>query len=259
MQWGVCSNVDGVPACAEAGYDYVELATARDVAAPGDDEWLAAADRIRALPLPVPVCNLFFPGDLRLVGPNRDHGHAVEYAGRAFERLREIGTKVQVFGSGGARRAPEGYSVEQATDELKALAARLGPVAANHDVVIAMEHLRAAECNVLTTLAETLRFVREVNHPAVQVLVDGYHVAQMSEPYEVIRECGKAVVHVHLADPATRHEPAAAGSDFGPLFRELKAVGYDVRASLECGWQDRAANLKPSRDLLAAQWADAKQ
>ena len=255
MEWGICFGETDTTAIAAAGYDYVEHPAARllDVSL-SDDEWAPVRDRILGAALPVPVCNLFFPGDMKLVGPDRDPGRAVAYADRLFGRLVAIGATIQVFGSGGARRVPEGYPPEKAAEELQDLAARIGPLAARHGVCVAMEHLRAAECNILTTLEETLRFVREVNHPAVKVLADGFHLAQMDEPYEGVRACGDLLVHVHVADPDTRHEPAAEGSDLRPLFRELKAAGYDARVSVECRWQDMAANLGATRDLLAAQW-----
>ena len=258
MNLGVCYGSPDTARIAEAGFDYVEYPTAALFGpAKDDEEHQAAREAILASPLPAPVCNLFFPGDMTLVGPDRELDRAVEYADAVFEQLQAIGTRIQVFGSGAARRVPDGYPQEKASEELKELCRRVGPLAAKHGITVAMEHLRAKECNILTSLAETLEFVRQVNHPAVQVLADGYHMAQMSEPYEVIRSCGDRLVHVHVADPETRQEPSAAGSDLRPLFSQLKAAGYDGRLSLECSWQDMAAGLAPSRAMLAAQWAEA--
>ena len=66
----------------------------------------------------------------------------------------------------------------------------------------------------------------------------------------------RTLVHVHVADPETRGAPSKCQSDFRPLFRELKAVGYDGGISMECRLEDMDATLGPSRDLIAAQWAE---
>ncbi|NIA20375.1 MAG: TIM barrel protein [Anaerolineaceae bacterium] len=257
MQIGIC-GIDHAQAARDAGFDYIEPAAARHLMPGADDaEWAPLRDQLLALPLPVRACNLFLAGEAKLFGPRRDLHRLADYADTLFSRLAEVGGKVQVFGSGKARTPPQGYSPERAMDELKEATAAVAPAAEAHGIVIAMEHLRQAECGLLNTLAETARFVRQVNHPAVRLLADSFHLVQMNEPVEAIRDCGDLLVHVHVADGPTRHEPAAAGTDLRPLFRELKAVGYDGGISLECAWQDIDANLKPTRDLVAAQWAEA--
>jgi len=257
MQIGIC-GINHAQSAKEAGFDFVEPAATTSLKPDVDDsQWAPLGGQLLALPLPVRACNLFLSGEAKLFGPQRDLNRLADYADRVLSRLAEVGGQVQVFGSGRARTPPENYSRERAVDELKEVAAAIGPAAEAHGVVIAMEHLRSAECGLLNTLAETARFVRQVNHPAIRLLADSYHLAQMNEPVEVIRDCGDLLVHVHVADGATRHEPAAVGSDLRPLFRELKAVGYDGGISLECSWQDIDRHLKPTRDLIAAQWAEA--
>ena len=103
MELGVCLGGPDVALPAVAGLHFVEYAAAR-VLDPNvsDKEWAAVRDRILAGPLPVPVCNLFFPPDMPLVGPQRDPSRAATHAEKIFDRLASIGARVQVFGSGGA-------------------------------------------------------------------------------------------------------------------------------------------------------------
>ncbi|MBN2581531.1 MAG: sugar phosphate isomerase/epimerase [Planctomycetes bacterium] len=257
MQIGIC-GLDRASIARDAGYDFVEpsaFGSLKPLA--GDNEWAPLREQLLACPLPIRACNLFLGGDTKLFSPEHDMVRLTEYSDRLFGRLEEIGCRLQVFGSGKARTPPPDYPPGRALDELKDMAARIAPLAAAHGVVLAMEHLRRVECGMLNTLAETAQFVRDVNHPAVQLLVDTYHMAQESEPPEVIDQCMGLIVHVHVADGATRHEPSRAGSDLRPVFRRLKAIGYDGGISLECAWQDIGRELKPSRDLIAAQWAEA--
>lgn len=258
VELGLCTNQADLASVAAAGYDYLERATAMGLkVGAAESEWAPVRAAILAAALPTPVCNLFFPNDLKLVGPQRDLARTLDYVDQALTRIVEIGAAIQVFGSGRARTVPEGYPPQKALDELAELCAAIAPLAERRGVIVAMEHLRPAECNLLTTLAETADFVRRVNHPAVRLLADGYHMAQVNEPYTVIRSCADLLVHVHLADPATRNEPSFAGSDLRPLFRELKAAGYDGRLSLECAWKDMPNTLAATHDLVVAQWAES--
>src|SRR5262249_25937777 len=55
------------------------------------------------------AATLFLPATLKVTGPaiDRDRQHA--YVEKAFDRLARLGVEVVVFGSGGARRVPDGF------------------------------------------------------------------------------------------------------------------------------------------------------
>jgi sugar phosphate isomerase/epimerase len=257
VQFGVCVNLAeaGLPAAAE--FDFIEL-TALAALEPdkNDAEWEPRLEALLALPLPRLVCSQFFPGSAHLVGPERDLVWATEWADRVFERLTQIGGRVQVLGSGQARTPPNGYSIERALEEFKELVRRLAPLAARHGVRIAVEHLRKEETPILNTVVETAALVREINHPAVGLLVDAYHLAEMGEPWSVLGEARGLVVHTHWAAAGTRQDPVSQRSDLRPFLRQLAAIGYDGTLSLECGWQDFGRDGKVARELLAGQWTE---
>lgn len=260
MQVGIClgRDIDFAGQCAEAGYDYIEMAAAYILDPRQDDaQWAPTRDKLLEIPLPLPVLNLLFAPDLTLVGPKRDTNQNLEFAEKVFERARLVGAGTIVFGSGKARTPPDGYDLQQARDELVDLARRLGPPAARYNIVLVMEHLCAAESSLLTTIAETLDFVRLVDHPNVRLLIDGYHAAQMNESFEIARQAGPLLLHVHAADGATRFDPVSAKTDLRSMFHELKAAGYDSRISLECRWADKQRDLAANCRLLKEQWQQA--
>jgi sugar phosphate isomerase/epimerase len=245
------------PAAAE--FDFVELPTVAALApSQSDAEWEPTRDALLALPKPRLVCNQFYPGDAHLVGPERDLGWAMEWADRVFERLALIGGRVQVLGSGKARTPPAGYSMERAVDELKELLRRIAPLAVRRSVRIAVEHLRAVETTVLTTVGETAALVRQINHPAVGLLLDAYHLVEMGEPWSVVGEARGLLVHAHWAAAGKRMDPVSEQSDLRPFLRELAAIGYDGTLSLECGWKDFGRDARAAHDLLAGQWAESQ-
>jgi sugar phosphate isomerase/epimerase len=256
-KFGVCVNIAEARLPAAAEFDFVEL-TALAALEPdkSDAEWAARCDELLALPLPRLACNQFFPGGAHLVGPERDLVWATEWADRVFERLARIGGRVQVLGSGLARTPPAGYPLERAVEEFKELVRRIAPLAARHGVRIAVEHLQKAETPILNTVVETAALVREINHPAVGLLVDAYHMAQMGEPWSVLDEVGGLVVHTHWAAAGKRLDPVSQRADMRPFLRALTAIGYDGTLSLECGWQDFGRDAKAAYGLLAGQWAE---
>ena len=87
------------------------------------------------------------------------------------------------------------------------------------------------------------------------ILADLYHMLEEGEDVSVVREAGSRLAHVHVAAPGTRTLPMATtdGTVMAAFFRELGALGYDRRVSIECQWEDVAA-LGESVAFLRATW-----
>jgi sugar phosphate isomerase/epimerase len=109
VQVGWCAPLKSLAAARQAGFDYVELGTT-EIAGLPDTEFDQAVEQIRQAGLPVPVTNLFLPATLKVTGPAIDPDAQMAYVRKAFARLSRIGTEIVVFGSGGARRVPDGGS-----------------------------------------------------------------------------------------------------------------------------------------------------
>jgi D-psicose/D-tagatose/L-ribulose 3-epimerase len=114
---GYCTGLKNLEAAKAAGFDYVEL-SATEIAALTDDEFAAAAARIKALGMPTPAANLFLPATLKVTGPDVHPDEQMQHVHKAFTRLATLGTEIVVFGSGGARRVPDGFSQSDALSQL---------------------------------------------------------------------------------------------------------------------------------------------
>lgn len=236
----------------DLGFDYAELGV-RNFTALGEEEFAKFVERVRATGLPTPVGNVFFPGDMKLVGPEADHEKGLAWARKALARAKTLGLEIVVFGSGGARKAPEGYTPDQAFRQLVAFAKRLGPEARRHGIVIAVEPLRREETNTINSVAEGLRWVEAVRHPNFQLMTDFYHLAREKEDPAVFRRARKHIRHVHIANPAGRVFPMAPGeADYAAFFRELRAIGYRGRVSVEARTTDAAADAPRAIAFLRA-------
>jgi sugar phosphate isomerase/epimerase len=255
MQFGVCAGPEDGAWIKEAGADFVE-GHVQVFLKPMDAVWrppLAQAD----LALPLAAYNCFFPGDLRITGPNVDLARVKAYAERAVARARDMGSAVIVFGSGGARNVPDGWPRAKAEAQLVDAMKTVGPLANAAGITVAMEHLNRGESNILNSLDEGLLYIRRAGAPGISILCDLYHFTLEKEPLESIGRCKGLLTHVHIAEPNGRVPPGPGMTDYRPFFRALKGIGYDLRISIECGWTDMKAQLAPALEFLRKEWRAA--
>jgi sugar phosphate isomerase/epimerase len=209
--------------------------TVGDLLKPREDpaSFAVALEETRAAGLPCPVLNVFVPGDLKITGENADPAALKQYVTTAFERAQEAGVRVIVFGSGAARRIPDGFDRDRAHGQIVEFLRMLAPIAARHGVTVAIEPLCRRECNVLNTVRECGEMVREVNHPAVRLLVDSYHLLIDRDSIEDIVRYGDLLAHVHVATVPNRFAPGLEECDLQPFFDALAKAGYTGRVSIE--------------------------
>jgi sugar phosphate isomerase/epimerase len=234
MQFGVCGDLKIAAIAGRASYDYMEW-TVAELLKPRESEevFCAALDNLRTAALPYPVANCFVPGDLKLTGPEVDSGALRDYVTTTMQRAERAGVEVIVFGSGGARRIPEGFDPEAAWEQLVAFCRMVGPLAHDHGVKVVVEPLNLAECNVLNTVDECATLVNEVAHPGIRLLVDAYHLMRDDDSYDDIVKHGDLLGHLHIATVPNRHAPGAEPCDFSPFFLALAKANYKGRLSIE--------------------------
>ena len=245
MQYGVCGGPGCARAAAEAGFDFFEWSV-QDFLKPqeSDEAFAEALAGVEAAELPCRATNCFVPGDLKITGPDVSMSALEKYVTTAFRRAEKAGVKTVVFGSGGARQIPDGFDEEAARRQIVGFCRMLAPVAQGHGVTVVVEPLSRNECNVLTTVRESAELVREVDHPALRLLVDAYHWAKDNDSPEDIAAYGELVSHLHIATVPNRLAPGAEECDFGPFFDALRQGGYDGSISIE-------ARIDGSREELS--------
>ncbi|TVR52456.1 MAG: sugar phosphate isomerase/epimerase [Spirochaetaceae bacterium] len=244
MKFGVCGDIKTAGVAAAAGYDYAEWSVGA-VLKPREDEaaFEAALSEVRAAELRYPVLNIFIPGDLKITGPDADLVALETYVATTMRRAETAGVECIVFGSGGARRIPDGFDTAAAHDQLVAFGRMAGPIAADHGVTIVVEPLNLAECNVLNTVAESAAYVKEVSHPGFLLLVDAYHMMRDDDPFDDIVAYGELIKHAHIATVPNRLSPGGEQCDFTGFFAALAKAGYTGRLSIEARIADVETEL----------------
>lgn len=247
---GLCTGWENAALAASLGYDYIEPALNR-LAALEEEDFRAACDTVEAGGFPCQAFNCLLPGEIRVTGGAVDPARQADYLARAFQRAARLGAKVIVFGSGGARQVPEGFSHRRAWVQLGEFLARANDAAAPLGLTVVLEPLSREECNILHTVPEATALASLLDLPHLGVLGDTYHMARNGEPLTALAQTGGLLGHLHLANPAGRRFPREGdGVDYEALFALLEEMGYTGRVSVEASTQDLAGDARAALALL---------
>jgi D-psicose/D-tagatose/L-ribulose 3-epimerase len=247
---GYCGPLKDIDAVKTAGFDYMEVRTS-EVAALSDADYEKVAAKFKQVALPVLSANLFLPADIKVTGPNVDKERQMEYVRRAFDRVSRLGVRLVVFGSGGARQVPEGFSKQEAFQQLVDFGKRIAPEARSRNITIAIEPLRKQESNIINNSTEALAWVKAVNDPNIQLMIDFYHFQVENEDPSDILKVKDHLRHLHMANPNGRVMPLKWEEyNYAPFFAVLRQIHYDRLISLEASTKDLPVEGPQSIALL---------
>ena len=210
-----------------------------------DKQFQEKLSSIKKLKTPLYAANLFIPGELKLVGPSIDEAAILSYTEKVFQRCQTAKVKMITWGSGGARRLPDGFDKLKAKLQFVAIAKKVAVQAKKYDIILALENLNSTETNFITTLEDALDVVKKVDHPNFRLCADIYHMLKENESPTVIEKGKKYIVHCEVAEKDGRTPPGTKGEDFRPYLKALKKINYKGHIILECRWE----NLKEQAPL----------
>ena len=255
MRIGFCAKPDQAAKVAAAGFDFIEPPV-NALAAMTREEFETAKRQLGEAGIPAPTFNLLFPKPMALLSDGVSDADIREYLTLALSRVRELGGKIAVFGSGKSRMRPEGMSYDAAFRCLVEITRLTGEIAAQHGVTVVIEPLNCNETNMINSLGEGACLVAAVNHPSVALLADYYHVTAENQKVEDIeRLCG--IAHAHIATAQGRRIPLAKDEGYTRMFAAMKKTGYDGLLSIEGKSDDLLADGPVSAALLKQLWEEA--
>lgn len=198
---------------------------------------------IKSAKCKVLMCNLFFPGSIKIAGPAVNERQVLGYVDSVLTMARKAGIKYIVLGSSGSRNIPENYDLNKAKDDFVVLCKKMGQVAEKHKVTILLENLQKSETNFLTSLNAAADIVRRVDEPYFRLNADIFHMMREGESPEEIIAAGDLISFCEIAEKEKRSLPGVAGDDFRPYLRALKQIGYRGFIFIEGNTND------PGRDI----------
>lgn len=259
MRIGCCAGADDLgvlEAC--AGLDYIELPVARSLTG-NENEFESLAGRLRQSRLGAQVVNVFLPATLKVVGPDAKPEQLAEYAARTLARARSLGVSLLVFGSGAARRVPEGFPRASALDQFEEAVRVAHAEASKQGVTVALEPLHSEETNLLNTVREAAAYVHDRRLDGVRVVADLWHMECEGETLDVLDDLAEQIAHAHVA-AAERRPPGQAPDHIESFLWRLRQSGFEGDCSIECNWTDLTRELpgavaRVRQAAAAAGWA----
>jgi sugar phosphate isomerase/epimerase len=258
MKWGISTSPAHADDAKATGWDFIEGNVQSLLEGGVDDSAWSGLSKVQHLSLPQPAANCLAPGSLKITGPAVDATALDRYMHNVLSRAPKLGLKTLVFGSGAARNVPEGFDREQAKAQIIDFLRRSAPVAQKNGVTLVIEPLNRKECNIINSVAEAMEYVKAVDSPAVQCLVDSYHFWLEKEPLENLRAAMPWIKHVHLADEVGRTAPGTSevASDYRAFFAVLKQAGYDGLISVEAKFDDIPGTGRSVLAFLKKNWTE---
>lgn len=196
---------------------------------------------------PIRGAAVLFPGAMRLADPDADRepitAH-LQLVAEALGAVAESGAWV-VFGSGAARRLPDGVDPAAAMRRLAEVTREAHTILAAAGLELLVEPLRAEETNVFNRFADTMATLDAHGLDDVRVVCDTYHLHHLGQTIDDVLPHLDRVGHVHLSD----HERALVTADIFPVVADTAAlleVGYLGRFSFECRYDDLSRDLDAS-------------
>ena len=217
--------------------------------------------------------NGLFPVACGAFGPMRDltnddpavHDTCFRYIVECFDLCNEWDAKFlagpMYSAVGKARMVPP----EQRKVELERAVMNIYKVcelAQARSLEIALEPLNRFESDLINTSEDVMRLIRDVNHPAAKVLLDGFHMAiEERDLEEAIVTAGDKLIHVQVSENY-RGTPGTGQTPWNAFKNGLAKINYDGVVSIEsftpevkelagavCIWK----NLAASQDDFASE------
>ncbi len=258
MKFGVVYDLHSAADVANAGFDYIEGNAStlyRFVYSNpnGHANFRELKRLLNESGLKAEAFCCLFPSDIKLTGMTVDIDAISGYLQKLFPLLTELGAQVVVFGSGGARKVPEGFDRAKAWHQLIQIGRLIAEHSAKYGLSVALEPLYKKSCNIVNTQLEGLALVYDVDRSNFKLLSDLFHLDKSNEGLRELEKCGKALIHAHISNPAALYYPKFDdGQDYDTFFSGLYRAGYTGRLSYEGHLTNSETELAPMLSFLKA-------
>lgn len=220
------------PKIAEMGFDVVEIA----VEDPALIDVKAVEEALVKYNLKANICGAF--------GPSRDlthedpavHQNCFTYIAACLDICVALGT--DFFGGpmysavGKARMVPP----EQRKKEWDLAVQNLRIVcdmAAARGLRIALEPLNRFESDLVNTAEDVLRLVKDIQHPAAGIMLDGFHMSiEERDVEQAIVTAGDLLIHLQVSENY-RGTPGTGQTPWWAYRRGLEAINYTGTVTIE--------------------------
>ena len=219
-----------LPHIAALGFDVIEL----PIEEVGQFDVKRAGELAREHGLAVSVCAVIGPGrDLLLPG---EAERGVTYLRSCIEVAQQLGSPTVAgpfYSAVGRCWRSSTAERERDVDQIARTLRSLGEYAAEHGVVLGVETLNRFETSFLNTTAQALELIGRVDHPAVGVALDLFHLGiEEKHVGDALRAAGPRLVHLQVAEN-DRGTTGTGSLPWNDVAKALHEIGYRGRIVIE--------------------------
>lgn len=180
------------------------------------------------------LCGIFGEGrDLTASGTEGEN--AVRYLMDSIGFANKVGAEILIVVPSpvGRTAKPDGMTMEELTQNAVCNIRRAADYAQEKGVKLAIEAINRYETYFINTLSKALDFIQRVDHPAVGVMADLFHMNMEEESLtDSLYRIREHLLHVHIADN-TREAAGMGHIDFKEVIRMLNRIGYQGSLTME--------------------------
>ena len=219
-----------LPHIATLGFDVIEL----PIEEVGQFDVARTGELARAHGLDVSVCAVIGPGRDLLLPDEAERG--VSYLRSCIEVAQALGSPTVAgpfYSAVGRcwRASPD--ERERDVDQIARTLRDLGGYAADHGVVLGVETLNRFETSFLNTTAQALELIDRIDHPAVGVALDLFHLGiEEKSVGDALRAAGPRLVHLQVAEN-DRGTPGTGSLPWRDVAAALREIQYSGRVVIE--------------------------
>lgn len=175
---------------------------------------------------------------------------AVAYFHQQIDRVAHAGAEYFVMSPCAPGKAAPDASEQQNWDAAVQSLTEIAPYAHANNIVLVQEPLNRYESCIINNGQQARALVDEVHHPAVQTMVDTFHMNIEETNFdEALHDVGEALAHIHVAD-TNRRGLGAGRLNWDAFAATVKNSGYHGTITVEC--------LAPGKDPFNPNKADAQ-
>ena len=219
-----------LPHIAQIGFDVIEL----PIEEVGQFDVARVGELARAHGLEVSICAVIGPGrDLLLPG---EAERGIAYLRSCIEVAQTLGSPTVAgpfYSAVGRCWRSSSAERERDVDQVARTLRSLGEYAADHGVVLGVETLNRFETSFLNTTAQALELIGRIDHPAVGVALDLFHLGiEEKHVADALRAAGPRLVHLQVAEN-DRGTPGTGSLPWREVAAALREIQYSGRVVIE--------------------------
>jgi D-psicose/D-tagatose/L-ribulose 3-epimerase len=225
-------SINLFPKIKEMGFDVIEI--------PVEDPALIDSVKIRkALEdnhLEPVVCGVFNDERDFTHDDSSYHENCFRYLHSCFDICEEIGARFvagPMYSAVGKARPASNEQRQVEWNRAVANLRRVCEAAASRHLQIAIEPLNRFESDLVNNSKTVMRLINDINHPAANVLLDGFHMSiEESNMEEAVKLVGNRLLHVQVSEN-TRGIPGSGQTQWDSFRQGLEAVNYQGAITIE--------------------------